>query len=150
MHMVPRALARHHDLAPGHEHLDPRAVQPPLVVMVVRRLHGDMAAQDIALEALQPRRLLADARLQRRRRRHVLEGDLQRNGHAAPLILWSVVSAGPGRPLADTSAAVACYLDRCQTARRWQGVPATAPFARAGSVPGVAGTTAGQGQPCPD
>ena len=46
-------------------------------------LDDDVAADDAPVELLQLGRVLADARVERRRMRHVADGDLQRHLHAS-------------------------------------------------------------------
>ena len=84
------------DVAARHEDLDTGAEEPPLALVAVGRLDRDVAAQDVTLEAIEARRLLADAVLQRRRCLDALEGDLQRNGR-----LWPSVRPAPHRQAAS-------------------------------------------------
>ena len=64
----------------GQVHME--IVQSALTMMVMRRLDNDIAAHDLVAVAAEFRGKPANARLERRRRRHVSKGDLYRQcGH---------------------------------------------------------------------
>jgi len=61
-----------------HADIDPHVVELALVMMAVRCLHYDSAADDAVVEAFEFRRLFADAFLDGGGGVHVTEADLQR------------------------------------------------------------------------
>jgi hypothetical protein len=75
--MVHRPLVADHDLAPRRREAQLHAVEAPLAAAPVRGLDDDLAAGDPAVEALEPRHVLADARLQRLGGVHVAEDDAE-------------------------------------------------------------------------
>ena len=76
--MVERPVMADHDLAPRRREAQLDAVEPPLPPAPVRRLDDDLARGDAAMEPLEARDMLADARLHRLRAVHVAEDDGER------------------------------------------------------------------------
>jgi hypothetical protein len=63
MRVIEWACAIHHHVLARHADIDAHVIQLALVMVAVRRLHHDAAADDAVVEAFELRRLLADALL---------------------------------------------------------------------------------------